>query len=170
MVAVSLLAAIFTFAFGTAVTRADSTQWVLFSPPNQHFSIQLPPNPVESDTTMGDNLLHTWVVRAPDYIYAVSRAISGGAPYQPSEVDADLSSFLTATKATVLSQAKQTWPSPDGPVPSLRFSFRMPDGRLGEGVFVVDGTNGFGAAIIKGTVGPESAEMFQFVNSLTVLP
>jgi hypothetical protein len=170
MVAVSLSAAVFALAFGTAAALADATQWAPFSPPDQHFSIQLPPNPVESDTTTNGNLLHTWVVRAPDYVYVVIRAISGAGPFQASQLDADLSDFLTVTKATLLSRANQTWPSPDGSAQALRFSFRVPDGRLGEGVFVFDGTNGFGAAIIEGTLGPESTEMLQFVNSLTILP
>src|ERR1700678_2257213 len=139
MVALSLWSAVFTFAFGTAAALADSTQWVPFSPPDQHFSIQLPPNPVETDTTTNGNLLHTWILRAPDYSYAVIRAISGAGPFQASQLDADLNDFLTGTKATLLSRANPTWPSPDGSVPALRFSFRMPDGRLGEGVFIFDG-------------------------------
>jgi hypothetical protein len=168
--AVALSAAVFALTLGAARARADSAQWVLFSPPDQHFSIQLPPNPVENDTTTNGNLLHTWILRAPDYVYVVSRAISGAGPFKAAQFETDLSDFVTATKATVLSRANQTWPSPDGTAAALRFSFRMPDGRLGEGVFVFDGTNGFGAAIIEGTVGPERADMLQFVNSLTILP
>jgi hypothetical protein len=169
MVAVSLSAAIFTFAFGAAVALADSTEWVPFSPPDQHLRIQLPPNPVESDSAMNGNLLHQWVVRAVDYVYIVQRVVSGSGSFQPANLEGDLNDFLTGTKATLLSRANQVWPSPDGSARALRFSFRMPDGRLGEAVYVADGTNGFGATIIELTPAPENAEMLQFVNSLTIL-
>jgi hypothetical protein len=37
-------------------------------------------------------------------------------------------------------------------------------------VFIVDGTNGFGAMIVQHAAAAENAEMVQFVNSFTILP
>jgi hypothetical protein len=170
MAAVALSAAVVTLAFGTVAARADSTQWALFSPPEQHFSIQFPPNPAESDSTQNGNLLHQWIVRASDYTYLAQHLISGAGPLQASQLEGDLNDFLTGTKATLLSRANQLWRSPDGSAHALQFSFRMTDGRLGEAVFIVDGTNGFGAMIVQHAAAAENAEMVQFVNSFTILP
>ena len=60
-----------------------------------------------------------------------------GAVFQSSQMQADLRDFVSATKCTVLTQQTATVPGPDGPLPGLRFSFKMPSGAPGEDKYPV---------------------------------
>ncbi|MGH7025234.1 MAG: hypothetical protein ACREEB_16825 [Caulobacteraceae bacterium] len=141
-----------------------------FAPAGQHFTIPIPPNPAETDSTAYGNSLRTWTVTDGDFLYIVTHAVSGGAAFTENQLAGDMNDFIKATNATLLGEQSISWPSPSGAARALRFSFRLPNGLVGKGVFVVDGQLGYGDAIIDRHQGSQSPFLDQYVSSLTILP
>jgi hypothetical protein len=148
-----------------------SAQSAAFAPPGQHFSIPMPGAPKEQGSTAGDGL-RQWVLDDGNFVYFVNHQTSkNGAPYPESDLTSNLNDFIKGVNATTLNLETIKWASPSGHAKALRFSFRLPNGLFGKGIFVIDGPEGFGAAIVDRRQGSSQSPILdQFPNSLTILP
>jgi hypothetical protein len=142
---------------------------VTFAPPGEGFSITFAPNPQPSPgNTQNGCRTAAWVSRDANYVYLAAHTACDH-DITAASLGGDLNDFVQGTHATVLDQATGSWPAPDGKAISLRFTFRLPDGRAGAGVFVADGANGFGADAVGHSVS-DVPETTGVVATLTILP
>jgi len=155
---------------GASLSSPALAEYPAFAPPGEHFTIPFPAGAQESDTAPNGNPLHQWSRSDGDFFYAVGHIVSSGKPFTGAQLSGDLADFIKGTNATLLSQQNIGWPSPDGRAEAVQFHFRLPNGLLGQGLFVWDGVNGYSAAILDRHTGSESPYMMQYINSLTILP
>jgi hypothetical protein len=140
-----------------------------FAPPGEHLSVQAPPNPTQKDTDANGTKIREWSVTDDGFFYLVQHGVHPGAVFQPAQLDADLKDFTTATNASVTAQQTTTVPGPDGNLPALRFSFKMPSGTSGEGVWTIMGDEAFGALILDTTKAGRQGPMDAFLDSLRIV-
>jgi hypothetical protein len=141
---------------------------VTFAPTDEHLSVQLPANPDQKDTEADGTKVREWTATDDGFFYLVQHGVHPGAVFQSSQMQADLRDFVSATKCTVLTQQTATVPGPDGPLPGLRFSFKMPSGAPGEGLWTIKGDEAFGALILDQSKAGRQQQMDAFIASLRI--
>lgn len=156
------------FAAFVCLASAALADPVTFVPPGEHLSIQLPANPERKDITSEGTKIHEWTATDNAFFYLVQHGVHPGAVFQPSQMQADLQDFISGTKSTMSAQQTSTVPGPDGPLPALRFSFTMPNGVLGKGVWVIMGDEAFGAFILDQSKSGRQQAMDAFITSLRI--
>jgi hypothetical protein len=139
-----------------------------FAPPGEHLSVQLPPNPDQKDTEAEGTKVREWTATDDGLFYLVQHGVHQGAVFQASQMQVDLNEFVSSTKCTVSNQQNATVPGPDGPLPALRFSFKMPSGASGEGLWTIMGDEAFGALILDQSKAGRQQPMDAFISSLRI--
>jgi hypothetical protein len=152
------------------VSSSALAEYPALTPPGQHFTIPFPPNAPESVTTANGNALHRWTVSDASFAYLAIHAFDANQTSTGATPAGELADFIKGSNATILDQETTSWPAPDGRATAVLFHFRMPNGLVGRGVYVIDYPNGYTALIIDRHPGSDSPYMSQFVNSLTILP
>jgi len=165
-----LLAAgtIFVAALAIPAASPASAAERTFAPDGQ-FSILFAPKATLNKLGAGNVATQTWIGRDDDIYYAVSESSSNVAFDAPKELASNLANFLAQANATVLKQESRTWPTPHGPVPALRYTFRLPKGEPGKGVFVVSGATLYGAVAVDFATPAREPRLASVVDSLTLL-
>jgi len=140
-----------------------------FAPAGEHLSVQMPPNPAQKDTEVAGTKIREWTATDSGFFYLVQHGVHAGTVFQPAQLDADLKDFVSGTKCTVTAQQRTTAPGPNGPLPALRFSFKMPNGAPGEGLWTITGDKAFGAIVLAQTKAGRRQPMASFINSLRIV-
>ena len=156
-----------------AITLANAcgayADTVRFAPAGQEFSIQFPPDPQLTTSSTDGEILLMWQAKDNGFLYLAIHS-TNPAPYDPvGEPAKDVENFVKETQATVTEQHRVNWPTPSGSASGLMYSFRMPNGMLGQGLYTVIGNRGFSAGIIDMTDAGRQSAMAAFINSLTIL-
>ena len=141
---------------------------VTFTPAGEHLSVQLPANPDQKDTEADGTKVHQWTATDGGFFYLVQHGVHPGAVFQPSQMQTNLNDFVSGTKCTVSTQQTTTVPGPDGPLPALRFAFKMPSGAPGEGLWTIMGDEAFGALILDQSKAGRQQQMDAFIASLRI--
>jgi hypothetical protein len=166
--ALPLLGALFAALAVASLGAAALADIVTFAPAGEHLSVQLPANPDRKDTESEGTKIREWTATDNGFFYLVQHGVHPGAVFAPSQMQADLNDFVTSTKCTVSTQQNATVPGPDGPLPALRFSFKMPSGAPGEGLWTIMGDEAFGALILDQSKAGRQQQMDAFIVSLRV--
>jgi hypothetical protein len=140
-----------------------------FAPPGEHLSVLAPPNPTPKDTDAHGTTIREWSATDDGFFYLVQHGVHPGEVFQPAQLDADLKDFTNATNASVTAQQTTTVPGPDGNLPALRFSFKMPNGTSGEGLWTIMGDEAFGALVLDTTKAGRQGPMDAFLDSLRIV-
>ncbi len=119
--------------------------------PDGQFSILFAPEATARTTSAGNIVTQTWSGRDDNIYYGVSQSGSSVPFDAPKELVTNFTNFIAEVHGSVIKQERRTWPAPSGPVPALRFEFRLPNGQIGKGVFVVKGDTVFGAVAVDYT-------------------
>jgi hypothetical protein len=153
----------------SANAQTASAIVVTFAPPGEHLSVQLPANPDQKDTEAQGTKVREWTATDNGFFYLVQHGVHTGAVFEASQMQTNLNQFVSATKCTVSSQQTSTVPGPDGPLPALRFSFKMPNGAPGEGLWTIMGDEAFGALILDQSKAGRQQQMDAFIASLRII-
>lgn len=140
-----------------------------FAPAGEHLSVLAPPNPTEKDTEAAGTKIREWTAEDDGFFYLLQHGVHPGTTFQAPQLDADMKDFVSGTNCTVTSQQTATVPGPDGNLLALRFSFKMPNGAPGEGLWTIMGDEAFGAIILDMTKAGRQGPMDAFVNSLRIV-
>jgi hypothetical protein len=163
--AASLFAACGIVLLASAALAALTT----FAPPGEHLSVLAPSNPTQKDTDAHGTTIREWSATDDGFFYLVQHGVHPGEVFQPAQLDADLKDFTSATNSSVTAQQTTTVPGPDGNLPALRFSFKMPSGAPGEGLWTIMGDEAFGAIILDMTKAGRQGPMDAFLDSLRIV-
>jgi len=137
--------------------------------PDGQFSILFAPEATAHQTSAGNVVTQTWNGRDDDIYYGVSQS-SSSVPFDaPKELATNFTNFIAQVHGAVIKQERKTWPGPRGPVPALRFDFRLPKGQMGKGVFIVKGDTVFGAVAVDYTSPAREERLSAVVDSLRLL-
>jgi hypothetical protein len=148
----------------TSVDAAERT----FMPDGQ-FSILFAAKATANKTNAGNVATQTWTGREDDIYYGVSQSNSSVPFDAPKELATNFTNFIAEVHGTVIKEEHRTWPAPGGPVPALRFEFKLPKGQTGKGVFVVKGGTVFGAVAVDYTSPARGERLSAVVDSLRLL-
>lgn len=141
---------------------------VTFAPAGEHLSVALPANPDQKDTDSDGTKVREWTATDNGFFYLVQHGVHPGAVFQSSQMQVNLNDFVSDAKCTLSSQQSATVPGPDGPLPALRFSFKMPGGAPGEGLWTIMGDEAFGAIILDQSKAGRQQQMDAFIASLRI--
>jgi hypothetical protein len=137
--------------------------------PDDQFSILFAPKATTKKTNAGNVITQTWTGRDDDIYYGVSQS-SSSVPFDaPKELATNFTNFIAEVHGTIIKQERRTWPAPRGPVPALRFEFKLPKGQMGKGVFVVRDDTVFGAVAVDYTSPAREERLSAVVDSLRLL-
>jgi hypothetical protein len=137
--------------------------------PDDQFSILFASKVTTKKANAGNVITQTWNGREDNIYYGASQS-SSSVPFDaPKELATNFTNFIAEVHATVIKEERRTWPAPRGPVPALRFEFKLPKGQIGKGVFVVRGDTVFGAVAVDYTSPARDARLSAVVDSLRLL-
>jgi hypothetical protein len=137
--------------------------------PDDRFSILFASEATVRKTSAGNVVTQTWTGRDDNIYYGVSQSGSSVPFDAPKELATNFTNFIAQVHGSVIKQESRTWPAPHGPVPALRFEFRLPNGQIGKGVFVVKGDTVFGAVAVDYTSPARDERLSAVVDSLRLL-
>jgi len=137
--------------------------------PDGQFSILFAPEATAHQTSAGNVVTLPWNGMDDDIYYGVSQS-SSSVPFDaPKELATNFTNFIAQVHGAVIKQERKTWPGPRGPVPALRFDFRLPKGQMGKGVFIVKGDTVLGAVAVDYTSPAREERLSAVVDSLRLL-
>ena len=146
------------------VTAAERT----FTP-NGRFSNLFAPHVTGQKTNAGNIVTQTWNGRDDNIYYGVSQSSSSVTFDAPKELATNFINFIAEVHGSVLKEEHRNWPGPQGPLPALRFDFRLPKGQIGKGVFVVKGDTVFGAVAVDYNSPARGPRLSNVVDSLKLM-
>ena len=162
------LAAVVIFG-ATALTMPSLAAAERTFMPDGKFSILFAPEATIRKTNAGNIVTQTWTGRYDNIYYGVSQS-SSSVPFDaPKELATNFTNFIAEVHGSIIKQERRTWPAPRGPVPALRFEFRLPKGQIGKGVFVVKGGTVFGAVAVDYASPARDERLSAVVDSLKLL-
>ncbi|MEJ2375530.1 MAG: hypothetical protein P8Y71_08930 [Pseudolabrys sp.] len=137
--------------------------------PDGQFSILFAAKATARKTSAGNVVTQTWTGKGDNIYYGVSQSSSSVPLDPPKELATNFTNFIAEVRGHIIKQERRSWPAPNGPVPALRFEFRLPKGQIGKGVFVVKGGTVFGAVAVDYTSPAREKRLSAVVDSLTLL-
>lgn len=153
----------------SALTMATANAAERTFMPDGQFSILFAPEAKTNKIGAGNVATQTWTGRDDNIYYGVTESTSNVAFDAPKELASNFDNFIAQVHATVIKQERRTWPTPHGPAPALRYEFRLPQGQVGKGMFVVRGDTVYGAVAVDYTQPAREQRLTAVVDSLTLL-
>ncbi len=163
------LAALLLIGLGVVTMSPASAAEQVFAPPGHQFSILFPPGPKQTLSNSPSKEMSTWSGVNDKILYVISHETNTVAYDAENELTADLRNLMKEVGGTVIAQRQQTWPTQHEPAKALRVTFRTAKGFVGECMFVVDGTQSYGAAALDVSEAPRPARLTGIVDSLRIL-
>jgi hypothetical protein len=164
VLATALAAALSTLVVATAA----QAEWATIAPPDSGFSAVFPDAPQMKTAKAEGADTRIWLTRTTDLLCLTGATDYAGHIDAERELELDMKNFLTQVKGIALSQKRSLYhKAPDGPLPSLDFTFTT-DWGTGEALVVVSGDRAFQIVAIARKGYDGKADIARIVKSFTI--